>query len=222
MVKYLLSLVVACVMAMPSVVAQTFEFRYQGQSLPDGATVTIAAEEDEWGFGEMCCYSNPSSDPNNGLILQVLSGSGVQGNATLTIDEKTFEVTRLLWCMGGSCMQIGESTTINKSFTDNNGICQVQFDAENITTEGHLLATLTATIGGETHVVKIKFTNGEQATVPGDVNGDGKVTSVDITALYNYLLNDDSEAIVNGDQNGDGKITSVDVTVVYNLLLSDK
>lgn len=56
-------------------------------------------------------------------------------------------------------------------------------------------------------------------TVPGDVNGDGLVTSVDITALYNYLLNNDMSDIVNGDQSGDGEITSVDVTVVYNILL---
>ena len=204
---------------MPQVVAQTFEFRYHGQSLPEGATVTIAAEEDEWGFGEMCCYSNPSSDPDNGLILKVLSGSGVQGNATLTIDEKTFEVSRLLWCMGGSCMQLN-NTTATKDFTDENGICQVSFDAEDITTEGHLLATLSATIGGETHVVKIKFTNGEQAVIPGDVNGDGHVNSVDITVLYNWLLNEDTSNLVNGDVDGDGHTSSVDVTAVYNILLN--
>ena len=34
---------------------------------------------------------------------------------------------------------------------------------------------------------------------PGDVDGDGVVTSGDITALYNYLLNNDSTGIVNGD-----------------------
>jgi hypothetical protein len=57
--------------------------------------------------------------------------------------------------------------------------------------------------------------------VAGDVNGDGEVTSVDITALYNYLLNNDTSAIVNGDQDGDGVITSTDITVVYNILLSN-
>ena len=59
----------------------------------------------------------------------------------------------------------------------------------------------------------------EPISVPGDVNGDGNVNTVDITILYNYLLNGDTENLVNGDQNGDGEITSVDVTVVYNLLL---
>ncbi|MBR5087289.1 MAG: chitobiase/beta-hexosaminidase C-terminal domain-containing protein [Muribaculaceae bacterium] len=58
--------------------------------------------------------------------------------------------------------------------------------------------------------------------IPGDVNGDGLVSSVDITALYNYLLNGDSSAIVNGDQDGDGIISSVDVTIIYNILLGSE
>lgn len=60
------------------------------------------------------------------------------------------------------------------------------------------------------------------AAVTGDVDGDGVVTSGDITVLYNYLLNEDSSAVVNGDQDGDGVITSGDITVIYNILLSDK
>ena len=56
--------------------------------------------------------------------------------------------------------------------------------------------------------------------VDGDVNGDGFVTSADITALYNWLLNEDDSAIVNGDQNKDGDITTGDVTYVYNILLN--
>ena len=58
--------------------------------------------------------------------------------------------------------------------------------------------------------------------VPGDVNGDGFVSSVDVTVLYNYLLTGDTEFMVNGDQDGDGSISSVDVTVVYNILLSSE
>ena len=57
--------------------------------------------------------------------------------------------------------------------------------------------------------------------MPGDVNGDGSVTSSDITALYNYLLNSDNSAIVNGDQDGDNTITSSDITAVYNILLGN-
>lgn len=53
----------------------------------------------------------------------------------------------------------------------------------------------------------------------GDVNGDGTVTAADVTALYDYLLNNDSSHIVNGDQNGDGNITAADITAVYDVLL---
>lgn len=57
--------------------------------------------------------------------------------------------------------------------------------------------------------------------VPGDVNGDGHVTSVDVTALYNWLLNEDDSNLVNGDQDGDDHVTSADVTVVYNIMLGN-
>lgn len=56
----------------------------------------------------------------------------------------------------------------------------------------------------------------------GDVNGDGFVTSVDVTALYNYLLNNDTSNIVNGDVNNDGVITTSDVTSIYNILLGNE
>ena len=55
----------------------------------------------------------------------------------------------------------------------------------------------------------------------GDVNGDGHVNSVDVTVLYNWLLNGDSNDLVNGDVDGDGHISSVDVTAVYNVLLGN-
>jgi hypothetical protein len=56
---------------------------------------------------------------------------------------------------------------------------------------------------------------------PGDVNGDGNVTVADITALYNYLLNDDETYLSTCDVNGDSEITSSDITAVYNILLGN-
>lgn len=218
MMKKLLSIATLLLVSVPAVLAQSFEFRYHGESLADGATVTIQAEEDEWGFGEMGCYTNPSSDPNNGLILKILSGSQNSGDATLKIEENSLFPERILWCMGGNCMMV-MNPSITKPFTAENGICLVQFDAENIQSEGHLLATLTATIGSETHMVKIKFVYGEKPA--GDVNGDGAVTAADITALYSFLLNYDVTNLINGDQNNDGNITAGDVTAVYNILLGN-
>ena len=58
--------------------------------------------------------------------------------------------------------------------------------------------------------------------VLGDVNGDGEVTTVDITAIYNYLLNGDETFIATSDVDGDGFITTTDITVIYNILLGSK
>lgn len=55
--------------------------------------------------------------------------------------------------------------------------------------------------------------------VLGDVDGDGHVSGVDVTVLYNYLIDGDDTYLVNGDQDGDGHITSGDITVVYNIML---
>lgn len=74
-------------------------------------------------------------------------------------------------------------------------------------------------VGNEEWLGHVEIKRGTASTIPGDVNGDGDVTGSDVTALYNYLLFNDSSAIVNGDQNGDGNITGSDVTAVYNILL---
>ena len=59
------------------------------------------------------------------------------------------------------------------------------------------------------------------AVVVGDVNGDGEVTSVDITSIYNYLLHSDMTYYDTSDVNGDGQVTSTDITVIYNILLGN-
>ncbi|MBR5640305.1 MAG: BspA family leucine-rich repeat surface protein [Muribaculaceae bacterium] len=58
-------------------------------------------------------------------------------------------------------------------------------------------------------------------TVPGDVDGDGYVTTVDITAIYNYLLNGDETFLSTSDVDGDGFITTTDITMIYNILLGN-
>ena len=143
--------------------AQTFEFRYHGEAIPDGGMVTIPAVEDDFGFGELWCETNPSDNPNNGLILKLLSGSSASGTASLTIEHNTLNPTTLKWCMGGDCSMMIGKTELSKDFSVKNGSVQVQFDAEDCKSKGYLLASLTATIGSETHSVNIQFTNGESA-----------------------------------------------------------
>ena len=53
-----------------------------------------------------------------------------------------------------------------------------------------------------------------------DVDGDGIISSVDITAIYNYLLNGDDSFGSTLDVDGDGICSSVDITMIYNTLLN--
>ena len=145
-----------------TVKAQTFEFRYQGQSLPDGATVTIAAEENA--FGELSCETNSSADPLNGLMLQMLTGNTANASATLQITHNTLSPQILQWCMGGVCTPFNNSNMLSKQF-EANGAVQVQFDASNIQSKGYLMATLNVSVGFESHQVNIQFTNGESAGI---------------------------------------------------------
>ena len=158
--KKQLLMILALLMSMTMAKAQSFEFQFQGNSVEDGGTVTIPAELDAFGFGEYWCESNPSSNPDNGLILKQLSGMMNNGSATLTIERNTLNPQTIKWCMGGTCTLMTNKTSLEKTFTINNGIVQVQFDAENCQSEGELLATLTATMGTETHSVNILFVHG--------------------------------------------------------------
>ncbi|MBP5687696.1 MAG: leucine-rich repeat protein [Muribaculaceae bacterium] len=57
--------------------------------------------------------------------------------------------------------------------------------------------------------------------VPGDANGDGEVTAADVTALYDYLLNNDGTYIATSDIDGDGEVTAADITAIYSILLGN-
>jgi hypothetical protein len=162
MKKILLLMTVLLSFGGVSVWAQSFEFQYQGQSLEDGATVTIAAEENA--FGELSCETNPSEDPYNGLVLKLLSGSTANVKATLQITYNTFSPQILQWCMGGECKPVDETDVCTKKFMVNE-VEQVQFDATNLQSQGYLLATLKATVSLESHQVNIQFTNGESAGI---------------------------------------------------------
>ena len=63
--------------------------------------------------------------------------------------------------------------------------------------------------------------DGSSQSVTGDVNGDGFVTSADVTAVYDVMLGIDNTFESAADVNGDGFVTSADVTAIYDILLGN-
>lgn len=155
--------------------AKVFEFRYEGKALSNNSIVEIPAELDSSGFGELECMTNPSSNPKNGLVLATKDGKKLSGTATITISKNTLNPNVVQWCMGGECVPMNDRSSLTKNFTtDDEGVCQVMFDATNIKSEGVLEARLSATIGNETRIVNIKFiydkTNGISVIYSEDDN----------------------------------------------------
>lgn len=113
------------------------------------------------------------------------------------------------------------------NFSGNNGaILTISLTASSAFEKGNIVlknSLLVEEDGKRHHLADeiAKVNGGIPTGVPGDVNGDGVVTAADITALYDFMLNNDSGNIVNGDQNGDGDITAADVTAVYDVLLGN-
>ena len=60
----------------------------------------------------------------------------------------------------------------------------------------------------------------DEVVIQGDVNGDGSVTIIDVTALIDYLLTG-GIAPANADVNGDDNVTIIDVTALIDYLLTD-
>ena len=61
-------------------------------------------------------------------------------------------------------------------------------------------------------------TNLLTASLQGDVNGDGRIDVVDVTALINMVLNGIQD--MNGDMNNSGRVDVTDVTILINTVLN--
>ena len=74
-----------------------------------------------------------------------------------------------------------------------------------------------------TETVSEEVYNG--AVLPGDANGDGKVTSLDYIAIKNHIMDSvvisDEGRLRNADANSDGRITSMDYITIKNIIMSN-
>jgi len=57
--------------------------------------------------------------------------------------------------------------------------------------------------------------------VPGDVNDDGKINTLDVVCIYNYILNgaQSGATLKQADVNEDGVVNSTDVVSTYNIII---
>ena len=58
-------------------------------------------------------------------------------------------------------------------------------------------------------------------TIPGDLNGDGNVNTLDLVRLKRYLLGEQVQLVASGDLNGDGKINVLDLLRLEKFLLHE-
>ena len=172
-----------------AVKAQNMAFFYNGEGLPNNATVTIPAEEND--FGELACYTNPSSPgAGEGLVFKY-SGTGfgpsVMVGATLTVLHNTLDVDLLKWCMAGDCYPMNDVESMYRAISVHRGEKEpIEFDAEGINATGYLKAQLEITYGDEQRCVYIVFTNGE--TVGIDAIHQSPVTNNQYYTLDGRML----------------------------------
>ena len=127
--------------------------------------------------------------------------------------------------LGDGSIRVFVSSQGSNSFSGNSGaILTIEITASSSFTKGNVTIKNSVLVeeDGTRHQLAneiAKVNGGIPIFIPGDVNGDGECTGSDVTALYNYILYNDTSAIVNGDQNGDSQITGSDVTAVYNIIL---
>ena len=54
----------------------------------------------------------------------------------------------------------------------------------------------------------------------GDIDGDGKVNALDVSALYSAIFSGEELDAAVADINGDGKINVLDVSALYALIMN--
>lgn len=67
----------------------------------------------------------------------------------------------------------------------------------------------------------VRVTIHEKPIVKGDINGDGKVNALDVSALYSGIFSGEELDAAVADINGDGKINVLDVSALYALVMNN-
>lgn len=162
----------------------------------------------------------PTSDEGSYIVvLDCVADANQKIRFATTIKKKRVVITGVEIYEGNILEQSGEGDAIEFA-----GITATHYLVTGLQPETTYAYDVKALYGNEfsgwSNLVEVLTLSGDDH-VYGDVNGDGEVTTIDITCLYNYLLNGDETYLATSDVDGDGEITSVDITVIYNILLGN-
>ena len=141
------------------------------------------------------------------IVQGTVSANNNDEDIQLSVMEGNFEISlnRLNWAQSLTLDASGEVFYVRLANTSN---------------AGEFYGSLSATTSIASAYADLQGTVHEKSILYGDVNMDGMVTSADVTAVYNYLINNDSHYRFSADVNGDGIISIEDINAIYNYLLN--
>lgn len=225
-------LALLCTLALAGLAAQaddTFIFvDKNGNTVPDGATVTITEATD---------YYDPETGEtalmfDSGLsVLNTTSQSAAiaLNYAVNTLDGGLFQLCFPIECTvkettgnfrtGSGIMKANESRSLGAEWISlGTGKCVATLQIDVQRASSSFPPTYTHVAYGPK--ITIVFDADPAPVVKGDVNGDKLLSGADVTALYGKLL-DGKNVDGNPDVNGDGLVSGADVTALYSLLLDE-
>lgn len=155
--------------------ADNFAFKYKGKIVADGETVDFEAQYDIL-KGQMVCATYGT------LSLANLSGTAQTYDCRFQVNDNSFDGSGMQICLGGTCRKFTDA--ISFSFSSENASEATLIDVHP-GAYGSMLTTLTATSGGETHTVRIRFTYTDPTGVDNVASTPGLV---DIYSMDGVLL----------------------------------
>ena len=196
----------------------------------DESIVTVEAQE-----GGLTAVVTPVALGTATITVRTSDGSGLSASCEVTVAPTL--VSGLTLDVDSDTLYINDELQITafvepENATDgsvtwessNPEIVDIQTLEENVVTvvaKALGTATITATTNDGSELMANCEIVVIRKSIYGDVNCDGYVTSADITALYSYLLSNDTTYLDTSDVNGDGSITSADVKTVYSIVLGN-
>ncbi len=175
---------------------------------------------------DIAITSNPSAPVEPTIAITSIAameaeqdGSSTIVTGTVTAEDNTDDIT--LTVEGNFELSLNRQDWARSLTIDPSGeVFYVRL--ANTSAVGNFYGSITATTGKVSAYADVQGTVNAKPTMIGDVNKDGSVNIADVTALIDYLLNNDGSSIdleaANVTQDGD--INIADVTALIDRLLS--